>query len=101
MITVTFAVAAAAPLTGTMAGETLHVAVAGAPLQLSAILPLNPPPAPKESIYVAVCPAVTVDVAVDVGEREKSGGGGGAEVTVSVLRVAWVRVVDVPTMLTK
>jgi hypothetical protein len=42
-----------------------------------------------------------VTVEVDAGAREKSGGGGGAAVTVSVLRVAWVRVVDVPTMLTK
>jgi hypothetical protein len=101
VVTVIVAVAAVAPPTGTITGETLHVAIAGAPLQLSTTFPLNPPAAPNESICAAGWPAVTVAVAVDAGAREKSGGGGGAAVTVSVLSVVWVRVVDVPTILTK
>jgi hypothetical protein len=100
VVTVIVAVAAVAPPTGTITGETLH-AIAGAPLQLSTTFPLNPPAAPNESICAAGWPAVTVAVAVDAGAREKSGGGGGAAVTVSVLSVVWVRVVDVPTILTK
>jgi hypothetical protein len=48
--TETVAVAAVAPPTDTIAGETLHVAIAGAPLQVNATFPLNPPAAPSESI---------------------------------------------------
>jgi hypothetical protein len=43
VVTVTVAIAAVAPLTEAVAGETLHVAIAGAPLQLSATFPLIPP----------------------------------------------------------
>jgi hypothetical protein len=50
VVTVTGAVAAVVPPTETCAGETLHVAVVGAPLQLSATFPLNPPAAPNESM---------------------------------------------------
>ena len=50
VVTVTVAVAAAGPPTATVGGETLHVVVAGAPLQLIATLPLNPPIAPSESV---------------------------------------------------
>jgi hypothetical protein len=49
VVTVTVAVAAVAPPTETVAGEILHVVVAGAPLQLSATFPLNPPAAANES----------------------------------------------------
>jgi len=48
VVTVTVAVAAVAPPTDTIAGETLHVAIA--PLQVNATFPLNPPAAPSESI---------------------------------------------------
>jgi hypothetical protein len=50
VVTVSVAVAAVIPPTETVAGETLHAVVAGAPLQLSATVPLNPPPATNESI---------------------------------------------------
>jgi hypothetical protein len=49
VVTVTVAAAGVAPLTATVDGETLHVVVAGAPLQLNATLPLKPPPAPSDS----------------------------------------------------
>jgi hypothetical protein len=50
VVTVTVTVAAVAPPTETIAGEMLHAAVAGAPPQLSATFPLNPPAAPSASM---------------------------------------------------
>jgi hypothetical protein len=59
VVTVTFTDEAADPFRFTEPGDTLHVESAGAPAQLSATEPLNPPPGETETVYVALCPGET------------------------------------------
>jgi hypothetical protein len=62
VVTLTVAVAAVVPVKVTEAGETVQLAVAGAPLQVKATVPVKPVPPVNERGYVAVAPAVTVAI---------------------------------------
>ena len=53
-------------------GETEHVDSAGAPLQLSVTVWLNPPLGATATVWLAACPGATVTVDEEGGTTEKS-----------------------------
>jgi hypothetical protein len=59
VVTVTVTDCAAVPLSVTELGDTLQLDCAGAPVQLSWTLCLNPPAGLTLTKYVAVCPGET------------------------------------------
>jgi hypothetical protein len=93
VVTLTAAVAAVLPFNVTEAGEIVQAAPVGAPLQLNATLPLNPPLPASESAYVAVVPAATVALPPDPADNAKSG----VAVTSSVSNRLCVKPPPVPT----
>jgi hypothetical protein len=57
------------PCSVTVDGETEQAAAGGAPAQVSATVPLNPPTGVTFSVKVALCPA---GIAAEVGEGESA-----------------------------
>ena len=60
------------PLSFTELGDTEQVDIAGAPVQLSVTVWLNPPRGATAIVYWAVCPGVTVALDEEDGATEKS-----------------------------
>lgn len=93
VVTVTVAVTALGPLGVTEAGETEQFALVGAPVQLSATVPVNPPVGLTLTVYVVVWPAVIV---CDPGEPESAK----SPVTASVTDVVCDKLPLAPVMVT-
>ena len=72
VVTVTVTFVGLEPLSFTEPGDTEHVDIAGAPVQLSVTVWLNPPRGATAIVYWALCPGVTVALDEEDRATEKS-----------------------------